>query len=48
MNPTILHHGARNGVTGSCHQLFVEGRNSLLLDCGLFQGFKVLREREFR
>ena len=38
MNPTILHHGARNGVTGSCHQLFVEGRNSLLLDCGLFQG----------
>ena len=38
MNPTILHHGARNGVTGSSHQLFVEGRNSLLLDCGLFQG----------
>ncbi len=38
MNPTILHHGARNGVTGSCHQLFIEGRNSLLLDCGLFQG----------
>ena len=38
MNPAILHHGARNGVTGSCHQLFVEGRNSLLLDCGLFQG----------
>lgn len=38
MNPTILHHGARNGVTGSCHQLFVEGRNSLLVNCGLFQG----------
>ena len=38
MNPTILHRGARNGVTGSCHQLFVEGRNSLLVDCGLFQG----------
>ena len=38
MNPSILHHGARNGVTGSCHQLFVEGRNSLLVDCGLFQG----------
>ena len=38
MNPTILHHGARDGVTGSCHQLFVEGRNSLLVDCGLFQG----------
>ncbi|MCK6408966.1 MAG: MBL fold metallo-hydrolase [Thauera sp.] len=38
MNPTILHHGARNGVTGSCHQLFVDGDNSLLVDCGLFQG----------
>ena len=38
MNPSILHHGARNGVTGSCHQLFVEGHNSLLVDCGLFQG----------
>jgi metallo-beta-lactamase family protein len=38
MNPSILHHGARNGVTGSCHQLFVEGGNSLLVDCGLFQG----------
>ncbi|MBV2263186.1 MAG: MBL fold metallo-hydrolase [Thauera sp.] len=38
MNPTVLHHGARNGVTGSCHQLFVEGGNSLLVDCGLFQG----------
>jgi metallo-beta-lactamase family protein len=38
MNPTILHHGARNGVTGSCHQLFIEGDNSLLVDCGLFQG----------
>ena len=38
MNPTILHRGARNGVTGSCHQLFVEGDNSLLVDCGLFQG----------
>lgn len=38
MNPVILHHGARNGVTGSCHQLFVEDDNSLLIDCGLFQG----------
>jgi len=38
MNPTILHHGARHGVTGSCHQLFIEGDNSVLIDCGLFQG----------
>ncbi len=38
MNPTILHHGARHGVTGSCHQLFIERDNSVLIDCGLFQG----------
>jgi len=34
----ILHHGAVNGVTGSCHQLVIDERNSLLVDCGLFQG----------
>ncbi|MEL0660253.1 MBL fold metallo-hydrolase [Psychromonas arctica] len=34
----ILHHGAVNGVTGSCHQLIVDAHNSLLVDCGLFQG----------
>lgn len=34
----ILHHGARDGVTGSCHQLIVDADNSLLIDCGLFQG----------
>jgi metallo-beta-lactamase family protein len=37
MNGEIIHHGARDGVTGSCHQLFF-GRHSLLIDCGLFQG----------
>ncbi|WP_022942140.1 MBL fold metallo-hydrolase RNA specificity domain-containing protein [Psychromonas hadalis] len=34
----ILHHGAVNGVTGSCHQLLINSENSLLVDCGLFQG----------
>ena len=34
----IVHHGAFNGVTGSCHQLFIDDVNSLLIDCGLFQG----------
>ncbi|PIE23612.1 MAG: MBL fold hydrolase [Neptuniibacter caesariensis] len=34
----ILHHGAVNGVTGSCHQLFDASGNSVLIDCGLFQG----------
>jgi len=34
----ILHHGAVNGVTGSCHQLIIDDANSVLVDCGLFQG----------
>lgn len=34
----ILHHGAVNGVTGSCHQLVIDAANSVLVDCGLFQG----------
>ena len=38
MNANIIHHGAFQGVTGSCHQLFIDEINSLLIDCGLFQG----------
>lgn len=34
----ITHHGAVTGVTGSCHQLHLAGGDSLLVDCGLFQG----------
>ncbi|WP_119968781.1 MBL fold metallo-hydrolase RNA specificity domain-containing protein [Shewanella japonica] len=37
----ILHHGAVNGVTGSCHQLDVNESSAIssyLIDCGLFQG----------
>ncbi|MBH0087490.1 MBL fold metallo-hydrolase RNA specificity domain-containing protein [Pseudoalteromonas sp. NSLLW218] len=34
----ILHHGAVNGVTGSCHELAVNEQTSVLIDCGLFQG----------
>ena len=34
----IHHHGAINGVTGSCHQLFASAQSSILIDCGLFQG----------
>lgn len=36
--PQILHHGAIDGVTGSCHELVINGNNSVLVDCGLFQG----------
>jgi metallo-beta-lactamase family protein len=34
----ISHHGAVNGVTGSCHELHIDKNNSILIDCGLFQG----------
>ncbi|MEL0622556.1 MBL fold metallo-hydrolase [Marinomonas arenicola] len=35
---TIKHHGAVQGVTGSCHELFIDHHQSILIDCGLFQG----------
>lgn len=39
MDPmTISHHGAVDGVTGSCHRLHIDEQRSLLVDCGLFQG----------
>jgi len=34
----ILHHDAIDGVTGSCHELVIDGDDSILIDCGLFQG----------
>lgn len=34
----IIHHGAVSGVTGSCHQLFIDDEHSVLIDCGMFQG----------
>ena len=34
----ISHHGAVNGVTGSCHELRLTNGPGLLVDCGLFQG----------
>lgn len=36
--PWVQHHGAVDGVTGSCHQLWMTETDSLLIDCGLFQG----------
>ncbi|WP_099610781.1 MBL fold metallo-hydrolase [Vibrio fujianensis] len=33
----ILHHGGKDTVTGSCHELRVDGV-AVLIDCGLFQG----------
>ena len=34
----IKHHGATNGVTGSCHELVLDKQISVLIDCGMFQG----------
>lgn len=34
----IIHHGALNGVTGSCHELVDDSGAGILVDCGLFQG----------
>ena len=42
--PEVLHHGAKDGVTGSCHQLIIDEKNSFLIDCGLFQGAETSTE----
>ncbi|MCO8125094.1 MBL fold metallo-hydrolase [Stieleria sp. TO1_6] len=34
----LIHHGGYDGVTGSCHQLSLDSGDTLLVDCGLFQG----------
>ena len=45
---SIQHHGARCGVTGSCHQLAVDNGHSILIDCGLFQGRDEKRHPDLR
>ena len=45
--PTLTFLGAAGTVTGSKHLLEVTGRR-ILVDCGLFQGLKVLRERNWQ
>ena len=34
----ITHHGGHLGVTGSCHELYFTDTQSVLIDCGMFQG----------
>jgi len=43
---TVTIHGAARTVTGSCFEV-AAGRKRLLVDCGLFQGFKPLRLRNW-
>ncbi|MGE6659857.1 MBL fold metallo-hydrolase RNA specificity domain-containing protein [Pseudomonas sp. NPDC077408] len=42
--PQISHHGAVNGVTGSCHELHADTAHSYLIDCGLFQGADISKD----
>ncbi|MCW8982406.1 MAG: MBL fold metallo-hydrolase [Gammaproteobacteria bacterium] len=42
---TIQHHGGRDGVTGSCHELRVNSGAGILVDCGLFQGAEVSEDK---
>ncbi|MDW1886829.1 MBL fold metallo-hydrolase [Vibrio sp. Vb2131] len=34
---SVIHHGGKHTVTGSCHELKLDN-GSILIDCGLFQG----------
>ncbi|HYQ04743.1 MAG TPA: MBL fold metallo-hydrolase [Polyangiaceae bacterium] len=45
--PTLGFFGAAETVTGSRY-LLEHGRERVLIDCGLFQGYKKLRERNWR
>lgn len=36
--PQFIHHGAVDGVTGSCHRFVASEACHYLIDCGLFQG----------
>ena len=44
--PTLQFLGAAGGVTGSKY-LFSNGTDQVLIDCGLFQGLKELRLRNW-
>lgn len=40
----IIHHGAVQGVTGSCHELRLASGLGILIDCGQFQGAETTGE----
>ncbi len=47
MTPTLAFHGAARTVTGSKHLLSL-GNAQVLIDCGMFQGTKELKERNWQ
>ena len=46
MNITLTFHGSAGTVTGSCYRLDA-GKKSLLIDCGMFQGDKTLKQLNY-
>tara|TARA_R110002074_G_scaffold402143_1_gene604014 strand:- start:823 stop:2418 length:1596 start_codon:yes stop_codon:yes gene_type:complete len=46
MKVTLAVHGAAHTVTGSCYLLHV-GKTQFLVDCGMFQGTKTLKELNY-
>jgi metallo-beta-lactamase family protein len=47
MTPELIFHGGAGTVTGSCYEI-VHDRGRLMIDCGMFQGNKTVRELNYR
>ncbi len=43
---TLIHHGGRREVTGSCHEVRLQDGSGILIDCGLRQGQDALEPTE--
>ena len=46
MATRLTFHGGAGTVTGSCYQI-EHGRGRFLVDCGMFQGTKTVRELNY-
>ena len=47
MTPELVFHGGAGTVTGSCYEI-VHAAGRLMIDCGMFQGNKTVRELNYR
>ncbi len=47
MTPELIFHGGAGTVTGSCYEIVHDG-GRLMIDCGMFQGNKTVRELNYR